>query len=137
MEDTSIPEECKCKMFTKEFEECPYINKSVTSCSIYEKRQAKEKNLAIQAVLRVHLRVKADKEAADGGDIFMGIPDRWYDKLTFVCQNGHISSMCLKSEALGDDVCMSCHEHIFICPPETTTEEIQELLANPLPCASV
>jgi len=35
---------CECKLFSKEFEECPNINKSVTSCSVFESFQTAENN---------------------------------------------------------------------------------------------
>lgn len=35
--------------------------------------------------------------------------DSWYDNPHYICENGHISTMKLKSEGLGRDACLSCH----------------------------
>lgn len=39
---------------------------------------------------------------------FLGIPDSWYEAMKFRCANGHVSSMILKSEGLGVDMCLKC-----------------------------
>ncbi len=61
---------------------------------------------------------KLEEEQASGARMFMGIPDRWYEDLTFRCEHGHISKMVLKSEALGDRVCLKCHTPVWITFPE-------------------
>lgn len=73
------------------------------------------------------------KEAKDAGvNFFMGVPDSWYydadDKPTFCCSNGHISNRYLKSEMLGANVCFSCMEVVYCCPPDTTEDILKEVL---------
>lgn len=52
--------------------------------------------------LRNDLKVIA---IAEGGPLFMGWPDRWWDTFLRRCTNDHVRSMTLKSEALGRDAC--------------------------------
>ena len=52
-----------------------------------------------------------------GGEIFLDIPEKWFDPTQYGCENGHVSIMYLKSEALGSDVCLACHKPVYIIPP--------------------
>lgn len=55
--------------------------------------------------LVVSLRAIAD---AEGGPMFMGWPERWYDGgFLRRCTNDHVSKMTLKSEALRRDACLA------------------------------
>lgn len=62
------------------------------------------------------------------GELFMDLPDAWYDNPTWACENGHISKRYLKSEKLGD-VCLACSKPILLVPTETTEEKLAEMLA--------
>lgn len=70
--------------------------------------------------LRTVLRARADAEIADGGEVFMGWPDRWYADPHWRCINDHVSTRVLKSEALGRDACLaaSCRERLHLTFPE-------------------
>ena len=61
------------------------------------------------------------------GELFMGLPDSWYEKPTWACAMGHLSYRYLKSEKLGD-VCLSCRKSIVLVPPDTTEEKLREIL---------
>lgn len=68
--------------------------------------------------LRERLKVIAE---AEGGPMFMGWPDRWYEQgFLRRCENDHVSSMTLKSEALGRDACLAagCRAPVCITFPE-------------------
>lgn len=56
---------------------------------------------------------------AEGGPLFMRIPDRWYEKPgpKFRCTNGHVSTSVLKSSLHGD-LCLGCMEHVLMTFPE-------------------
>jgi len=60
-------------------------------------------------------KVKIEKDA--GHEMFMGIPDRWYEPRTLGCRKGHVSKMSLKSSVKGE-VCLGCGESIAMIPPE-------------------
>jgi hypothetical protein len=51
-------------------------------------------------------------------EMFMGVPDRWFEGKKFRCVNGHVSTTLLKSEALGGTVCLSCQGHVMLTFPE-------------------
>lgn len=57
---------------------------------------------------------------AEGGDTFMGWPDRWWEAHTRRCTNGHVSTRVLKSEALGRDACLAsgCGAPVHLTFPE-------------------
>lgn len=62
------------------------------------------------------LRRRAD---AEGGPMFMGWPDRWYaEGFLRRCENEHVSTMTLKSEALGRDACLACMGRVHMTFPE-------------------
>ena len=67
-----------------------------------------------------------EKARENGERFFLSFPDGWYEanngKPTFCCENGHVSSMVLKSEALGGDVCLACYKPLYLTPPITETE---------------
>lgn len=60
---------------------------------------------------------------------FMDFPDRWYERPTYGCENGHLSHRFLKVEAKGS-MCMTCREPLFLLPPETTEEELKAILSQ-------
>ncbi len=53
----------------------------------------------------------------EGGPLFLGIPDRWLDNVTFRCIHGHVSKCILKSEEQGD-LCLACYGPVLITFPE-------------------
>lgn len=56
------------------------------------------------------LDLRADlirSEAEAGERMFLGIPDRWHDRFTVRCVNGHVSNHVIKSEERGD-TCPEC-----------------------------
>jgi len=48
--------------------------------------------------------------------MFFEIPDRWYDNPTWICCNGHISTVFLKSETNGD-LCLECMSPVILTDP--------------------
>lgn len=60
----------------------------------------------------LHMMVSQDEE------LFMGIPDSWWDDPTWLCGNGHVSKRYLKSEKRGS-LCLACGEPVKICAPAT------------------
>lgn len=55
---------------------------------------------------------------AEGGEMFMGKPDRWWADPHWRCINGHVSTMIIKSEARGCDICSACREPVYLTFPE-------------------
>lgn len=57
----------------------------------------------------------------EGGPLFMGIPDRWYEAPgpKFRCLNGHVSTCVLRSEQRGD-LCLDsrCMAPLIMTFPE-------------------
>lgn len=53
-----------------------------------------------------------------GAQMFMGIPDRWFDSPRYRCENGHVSTTILKSEKLGRNACLKCFARVRITFPE-------------------
>jgi len=66
----------------------------------------------------VRLRHIAVEEARAGAAMFMGKPDRWYEDPHWRCENGHVSTMYLKSEAIGCAVCLACFKPVWLTFPE-------------------
>jgi hypothetical protein len=61
----------------------------------------------------------------EGGPLFMGIPDRWYDAPgpRLRCTQGHVSRCVLKSEERGD-LCLACQEPVLMTFPEDVDGEV-------------
>ena len=82
--------------------------------------------------LGIELMRLANKELAAGAEEFMGLPDRWYEKPgpKWRCRNGHVSTMYLKSERLGGNVCLAgtengpCQEFVHLTVPEDEDGEL-------------
>lgn len=55
---------------------------------------------------------------AEGTELFMGKPDRWYERPTWRCSNDHLSLAYLKAEGLGYCACFSCNEPVVLTFPE-------------------
>lgn len=58
-------------------------------------------------------------EGNNGEQMFLEIPDRWYEPHKFRCANGHVSTTVLLSEG-GQyrDSCLMCHEPAVLTFPE-------------------
>lgn len=67
--------------------------------------------------LESKLKIIGERE---GGPMFMGRPDRWWEAHTRRCINDHVSRMVLKSEELGRDACLaaSCLAPLSLTFPE-------------------
>ncbi len=70
--------------------------------------------------LVAELNCRVRKEIEDGGETFLGFPDRWYEPPgpKFRCVNNHVSMRVLKSEAAGCDLCLACHGRLTLTFPE-------------------
>lgn len=55
---------------------------------------------------------------AAGEPLFMGTPDSWFDRPTWLCSNGHVSTYILKSEVRGD-LCLACQQSVRMVAPTT------------------
>lgn len=64
--------------------------------------------------------VKVIRQMADteDGASFLGWPDRWFDDRHVRCIFDHVSTLSLKSEALGADVCLVCYQPVHLTFPE-------------------
>jgi hypothetical protein len=67
------------------------------------------------AVLRERLMKIASLE---GGAMWFGWPERWWDDLHWRCRNDHVSRRYLKSEGLGYCACLKCYEPVHLTYPE-------------------
>ncbi len=76
-----------------------------------------------QERLQDWLKFKIEQAKNNGEEMFMGIPDKWYEDGFHCCNNGHINGMYLKSEMKGA-VCMTCQEPSHIFPSDATKEEL-------------
>ena len=56
------------------------------------------------------------------GKKFLGIPEEWLNSPNWWCNNGHCSSIYIKSET-GGDLCVSCHEPVKLGPDVLTINE--------------
>jgi len=54
----------------------------------------------------------------EGGPIFIGWPERWYENLHWRCPNKHVSTFYLKSEEAGASLCLECYAPITLTFPE-------------------
>ena len=68
------------------------------------------------------------KEADAGAPMFLGIPERWYDDLTWRCVKGHVSSRYLKSEMHGA-LCLACMEYVMMTFPEDIEDAPETIMA--------
>jgi hypothetical protein len=78
-------------------------------------------------ILEQWLKEQIHKEESSGAEMFLGVPDKWYEPVHLCCINGHVSHRYLKSEAKGGNVCMSCFEPVYICP-DITEDELSKIL---------
>lgn len=62
------------------------------------------------------LRLRMEIERMAGAPMFLGVPDRWYDRPTWRCLTGHVSERFLKTD--DGDRCMACGEPVRITFPE-------------------
>jgi hypothetical protein len=67
--------------------------------------------------LRAKLQVMKDAEKASGAEMFLGIPDRWFEPPHWRCTNDHVGGAYLKSEVKGD-LCLQCHQPVALTFPE-------------------
>ena len=50
--------------------------------------------------------------------MFMGWPDRWWEDHHWRCENDHVSTAVLLSEALRRDACLACRARTTLTFPE-------------------
>ena len=56
------------------------------------------------------------KAASAGAEMFLGVPDVWYEpQPSFGCDNGHVSRRYLVSEEHGS-LCLACYQPVLIIP---------------------
>jgi hypothetical protein len=81
-----------------------------------------------QEKLEIWLNKRIEKAKEEGKELFMGVPDEWYENPLHCCNNGHINGMYLKSSEKGA-VCLTCHEPSHIFPSDATQEELNVALS--------
>lgn len=69
-----------------------------------------------------------DKAILAGQEMFMGLPDAWYEPPTWGCENGHVMHRYVKSEENGP-ICPACHRPIVLLPSHYTDETLRAALA--------
>ena len=84
--------------------------------------------LSPQEKLQLWLNKKIVKAKIEGCKMFMGVPDSWYESGLHCCNNGHVNSRYLKSEALGGCVCLTCMQPSHIFPSGASIDELNEAL---------
>jgi len=66
------------------------------------------------------------KEAEKNGEqMFLQVPEAWWEQGLHCCNNGHVNGSYLKSEELGGAVCFNCREKSQIFPTGLTEEEFK------------
>jgi len=63
--------------------------------------------------LRAELKKRGE---AEGVPLFMGRPDRWWDRFTVRCPNDHVSTSVLKTDR--GDACLACFGPVTLTFPE-------------------
>lgn len=75
----------------------------------------------------------------EGGEMFMGKPDRWYEPPgpKWRCINDHVTSHYLKSEAAGGACCLknSCGEFVVLTFPEDKEGPLEDKLPTKHTCS--
>ena len=69
------------------------------------------------------------RDSKISGELFMGLPDHWYESPTWACEKGHISHHYIKSEARGA-ICSCCMKPVVLVPPGTTERTLADALAR-------
>lgn len=70
---------------------------------------------------------------AEGGEMFLGKPDRWYKEPLWRCVNNHVSLNYLKSEQCGRALCLECFEPVMLTFPEDKEGPLVEPVAAAQP----
>lgn len=83
--------------------------------------------MTLAAELGAELQRRADREIENGGETWMGKPDRWWEAHTWRCANDHVSRMLLKSEELCSNVCLACHGEVWLTFPEDVEGPLSEV----------
>jgi len=71
----------------------------------------------IKEKILIWLSEERQKYIDSGKELFLNTPDEWYEPYHVVCENGHVSTRTLKSEALGRNACLACMGEVYLCPP--------------------
>lgn len=72
---------------------------------------------------------KIEEARRNGAEMFMGLPDSWYEPPTWACANGHVSARYLKSERKCAGVCLACQERVWLVP-KITEPELAQILSE-------
>lgn len=73
----------------------------------------------------------ANEAQANGAEMFMGVPDEWFDHPHWFCTNGHVSHVYLRTD-LGSR-CLTCRDYVVLGPAMTEEQFgpiIRELTAK-------
>src|SRR4051812_155104 len=85
---------------------------------------SRPRSLTDDFTLTRELKRIAKMEERAGQPMFMGKPDRWYDKPHWRCQQGHVSLIYLKRDP-GGAVCLACYETVYLTFPEDSDGELE------------
>lgn len=69
------------------------------------------------------------RDSQISGELFMGLPDSWYENPTWACSNGHVSSYYIKSSERGA-ACPACMRRVVMVPPGTTEWRLASVLGH-------
>lgn len=72
----------------------------------------------LSKALNAKLLVLKEAERNAGAEMFLDIPDRWYEVPHWRCPNDHVSTAYLKSDAKRADLCLKCYEPVRLTFPE-------------------
>jgi hypothetical protein len=65
---------------------------------------------------------------ARGEKIFLDFPTAWFEDPSWMCENGHVSGMHLKSDE--GDKCLECRRPVALGPPWCGEAKLAEVMAG-------
>jgi hypothetical protein len=96
---------------------------------LIQKHHLEMTNLTKEQKLENWIDSEIKKAKENKEPFFLNYPDSWYKSATWADINGHISKSYLSSEEEGC-ICLECQEPVWLCPPETTEEQLKEILST-------
>lgn len=88
----------------------------------------KNVNIEQQEKLEAWIKERIEIAKENGDDMFLSIPEKWYNPIWYCCNNGHVNDSYLKSEMFGGCVCLDCYQPSHIYPNDVSLEEFHKAL---------
>lgn len=82
------------------------------------------KSFSLRVLVDYHIQLEKDL----GHEMFLHIPDNWFEDYKFGCPNGHVSRMILRCSSGPRDRCLKCHAPTSMIPPSFTEAELSKIL---------